>query len=63
MDAWLGAPLVAQNRERFEDSFGQAQQFHQNGAVKILAHGIPICLIGRQEFPFPESLKDGRGLR
>ncbi len=62
-DAWLSAPLIAQDGERFENPVGKEQQFREYRAVKILAYLIPICLVGRQEFPFPESLKDGRGLR
>jgi len=37
MHRWLGAPLVTQEGERFEGSFGQVQQVEQDGAVEGLA--------------------------
>lgn len=62
VNAWFGAPLIAQNGERLHDPVGQAQHVHQNGAVKVLAHVIAIRLVCRQEFPFLETLKDVRSL-
>ena len=61
MDAWLGAPLIAQNGEGFENCFGKIQKIHQDGAIKGLAGVVPVRLIGRQKFPFTELFEDETG--
>ena len=62
VNAWLGAPLVAQNGERFEDCFGKVQQVHQDGSVEGLANVVPIRLVSWQKLLFLELLKDVLGL-
>ena len=63
MDAWFGAPLVAQDRERFKRVFGKLQQIDQNGAVKGMARVIAVRFVGWQECPIHKVGKNIFGLR